>query len=228
MIGRHASEGNLDALAFGEPCDAVAARHVAACLPCAAALTERRRERRALSRFAEETDGEVARLWRGVEARLPLPGPALRLLEKPPPAFGRRLSASAAVLAAAAGLALWAAPRPPTDSGSQVAVAAPALEDEADQLTPSARAALSQAEGEYLSAARSLEAQVGAPAGRDGQASRGTAAAGRARHAPVPLHAGEPDTRTRLRALKGYAVYLRSLRRAFEEPRVERARIEQD
>ena len=221
MIAGHASEAELDALAFGEPCDAEAARHAGSCLPCAAALAGRRRERSALATFSSATDGEIAHLWAGVEARLPSPGPAVRLVAPPRPATRRRLLlAAAASVSAAAALFLWAAPdRPAGEAASADSIAAADDDGDVSELTSSASAALAQAQAEYQRAAEVLELQVVARHRRDGAASSRATALGRARLALTSLHAGGADPRARVRLLEGYSTYLRSLRRELDEPR---------
>jgi hypothetical protein len=202
----HLGEAALEALAACEPVDALAHEHAGGCLRCGGEVALRKRERRALSRYADAHDGtDVERLWSGLEARLP-DGPIA-------PAHGpvRRAVFAAgalALLACAAVAVVW--PRPAPLPAAPVAEARLDSADDADDLTPSARAALDRAELEYRRAADVLESEARL---RGGSGAPREASLARAREALATAHADGSDPRARLRLLGGYSAYLKSLRR---------------
>jgi hypothetical protein len=210
VTGGHLADELLDALAHGELPDderEAAARHASGCLRCGGALAGLRRQRRALSHFSSAHDGDIERLWSGVASQLE-PG-RLHLVGGPVARAAPRWRWTAAAVGACAAAGLLLAL---LQGGPRAA----AEEDESDELTPSAQAALAQAEAEYRHAVEVVEADVRARPQAAGHEHPGPLRRARQQ---LALAGGVPLAgRSRVRLLENYSAYLRSLRRELDEP----------
>jgi hypothetical protein len=167
------------------------AGHVAACPRCAARVAWVRREAEVVRKWAAQDDAPVGELWSSVQARIRA-GRTRRWLGD-----RRWLGAGLAVAAAAA-----------------VALVVLRSQTEEREETRSAAVAIDGAEAEYRRAAEVLETQAAARAHTPEQRKAIAQARKSLQRARA---AGASDTAGRVRVMEGYAVYLRSLRRALRD-----------
>jgi hypothetical protein len=163
--------------------------HVASCPRCSARAAWVRREAEAVRKWAAQDDAPVAELWTSVQSRIRAGHRRRRWLG---------VGAGVAVAAAAALAVVFVRPR----------VAEP------EETTQSAALAIDGAEAEYRKAAEVLERQAAARARTPEQHKAIAQARSSLQHARL---AGSSDAAGRVRVLEGYAVYLRSLRRALRD-----------
>jgi hypothetical protein len=190
-MNRCPSREQLDEFALrGDEAPASDAAHVAACPRCGARVAWVRREAEAVRKWAARDDAPVDELWSSVQARIRA-GRGRRWL-----ADRRWLGAGLAVAAAAA--------------VAVVLVRSPAEPEE----TRSAAVAIDGAEAEYRRAAEVLETQAAARAHTPEQRKAIAQARTSLQRARA---AGSSDAAGRVRVMEGYAVYLRSLRRALRD-----------
>ena len=203
----------LEQLALGElpyARAAAVAGHARACPACARELAWLRLECAAVTRWSARGDADTGRLLRGVERRIAPKRPRQPWL---------RAGLALAACAAAALFAFALRERPRALARSAARARAEAWPDSTpgaeEQTTPSAQRALASAEHDYEAAISTLESRLATRQRRAPHAlNQARTVLSQARDRAASSH----DSAARVRLLEGYAAYMKSLRRALDEP----------